>query len=158
MNSGIARLIPRKPLKLTSVPLRTETLQENHLASVQPACGQSTSGGRNWGLLAFFRAVGCGGLNFISRASDSNLAALLSSVSSSDRRRPGKPSRLRKLNRVAEAPTKPLALCGASLAAGYKPQIQPYGPPVSGKQVLAGPRFALGFIVSFFHLFLLVGG
>lgn len=86
-------------------------------------------------------------LNFISPASDSNLAALLSCVGSSDRR-PGKPSRRRKLNRVAEAPAKPPALCGASLAAGYKPRIPPYGPPVSWKQVLAGPRFALGFIVS----------
>lgn len=33
-------------------------------------------------------------LNFISRASDSNLAAFLSCAGSSDRRRPGKPSRL----------------------------------------------------------------
>ena len=153
MNSGTARLLPGKPLKLTSTPLRTESLQENHLASVHPTCGQSSAGGRNWGLLAVFRAVGCGGrmpiLNFISCASDSNLAALLSCAGSSERRRPGKPSRRRKLNRLAEAPTKPLALCGASLAVGYKPQIQPFGPPVSRKQVLAGPRFALGFIVSF---------
>ena len=164
MNSGTARLLPGKPLKLTSTPLRTESLQENHLASVHPACGQSSAGGRNWGLLAFFRAVGCGDsmpiLNFISRASDSNLAALLSCAGSSDQRRPGKPSRRRKLNCVAEAPTKPPALCGASRAVGYKPQIQPFGPRVSRKQVLAGPHFALGFIVSFsfFHLFLLVGG
>ena len=95
MNSGTARLLPRKPLKLTSVPLRTETLRENHLASVHPLCGQSSSGGKNWGLLAFFRAVGCGDpmpiLNFISRASDSNLPALLFCADSSDRRKPGKP-------------------------------------------------------------------
>ncbi|XDB57382.1 hypothetical protein AB1E18_010827 [Capra hircus] len=36
----------------------------------------------------------------------------------------------RKLNRAVEAPSNPPALCGASLAADYKPQIQLYGPPV----------------------------
>ena len=30
-----ARLLPEKPLKLTSAPLRTETLRENHLASIR---------------------------------------------------------------------------------------------------------------------------
>ena len=58
---------------------------------VPPAGGT----GASW---PFFRAVGCGGrmpvLNFISRASDSNLAAFLSCAGSSDRRRLGKPSRL----------------------------------------------------------------
>ena len=86
-------------------------------------------------------------LNFISRASDSNLAALLCGQLRLEEARKALETG-RKLNRAVEAPSNPPALCGASLAADYNPQIQLYGPPVSRKQVLAGPGFALGFIVS----------
>lgn len=70
---------------------------------------ESSACGRNWGLLAF-RAVGCGGrihvLNFISRASDSNLAALLCGQLRLEEARKALETG-RKLNRVVEAPSKP---------------------------------------------------